>query len=117
MVPFRRNDSPGPSADKGIEGGEVIRRREITVEREFLSIRSTPEHSFTADCPYCGHEVQMLSADAAALAVQTTTRAIHRWVEEGRLHFIEPGSGRLFVCSKSLQQLSSTPQIPSGESQ
>jgi hypothetical protein len=89
---------------KSIDRPEVLRRYEITVEREYLSVKCQPGQGFTARCAECGHDVTMLSPDAAAEAAGTTSRIVYRWVEEKRVHFIEPGSGKVFICSESLQQ-------------
>jgi hypothetical protein len=107
-----RNVAAEGVPEKPAGRGEVVRRYEITVEREFLAVRSQADLSFAAFCPQCGHNVNMMHPDAAAAAGGTTTRNIYRWSEQGRVHFIEPESGLLFVCSESLQRLSPALEAP-----
>ena len=101
-----RNVAADGVPEKPAGRGEVVRRYEVTVEREFVGIRVRPGPNFTAFCPACGRNTNMLPPDAAAAAAGTTTRNIYRWIEESRVHFVEPEPGHIFICSESLQQLS-----------
>jgi hypothetical protein len=111
-----RNESEDGVPGKETHAGDVARRYEITVEREFLSVKSHAGQGSRAHCPHCGREVQMLPADLAAEAAGITARMIYRWVEEKRVHYIEPAPGVLLICSESLRGPSSLPQIGPGES-
>lgn len=115
MSKMPRNES---DSDPGKEtnAGDVARRYEITVEREFLSVKSRSGQGSCAHCPQCNREVQMLTPELAAETAGTTTRSIYRWVEERCVHFIEPASGVLLICSESLRGQSSLPRIGPGES-
>jgi hypothetical protein len=110
-----RNESDGSVPEKKPRAGDVARRYEITVEKEFLSIKSHSEQGSHAHCPQCGREVLMLSPELAAEAAGTTVRNIYRWVEEKRVHFIEPASSVLLICSESLRSQSTFPRIGPGE--
>jgi excisionase family DNA binding protein len=116
-VPAR--SAPGESSGSVGSSGEparVHRRVEITVEREVISVLGTVDQSFPALCKECGREVTMLTPEGAAAAVGTTARTVYRWVEDKQLHFMESGSGKVFVCSESLHALQRAKQISSGES-
>ena len=52
MPNLPRNPSPQALPDGNPEPGELLRRYEITIEREFLSIKRS-----TARCPDCGREI------------------------------------------------------------
>jgi hypothetical protein len=106
--------SGGPA--KAAETPEVLRRYEITVEREFVSLRSGSVQAYTALCESCGHNVTMLPPEQAAEAAGIAVRSVYRWVEDKRVHFIEADSGRLFLCSDSLQALLRSTQLSPGES-
>jgi hypothetical protein len=104
----------GPA--KPAEAPEVLRRYEITVEREFVLLRSGPLQAYTALCESCGYNVTMLPPEQAAEVAGIAVRAVYRWVEEKRVHFVESNSGRLFLCSDSVQALLRSNQLSSGES-
>ena len=109
-------DLSSDSSEKPAETQEVVRRYEITVEREFVSLRYEPAQVHTAFCESCGHNVTMLPPEQAAAAAGVTVRAIYRWVEEKRVHFIESDSGRLFLCSDSFQPLLRSTELSPGDS-
>jgi len=115
MPNMSRNESENGVPEKETNAGDVARRYEITVEREFLSVKSKAGQESRVHCPHCDREVLMLTPELAAEAARTTVRSIYRWVEEKRVHFIEPASGVLLICSESLRGLSSLPRIGPGE--
>jgi len=116
LLPRNAAADKAPKPEKALDRPEVLRRYEITVEREFVSLRSQSGQSCAMYCASCAHEVNMLPPEIAADAAGTTTRTIYRWVEEKRVHFFEPSSGKLLICSESLRQLSRSNQLSSGES-
>lgn len=82
------------------------RRTELTIETEnVLIIRNKKRKSFSANCKICGCDSQMITPKQAALIIQTTQREIFRLVEENKLHFVEFQDGDLFVCAKSLCEI------------
>jgi hypothetical protein len=109
-------DLTGSGSAKPAETPEVLRRYEITVEREFISLRGGPLQAYTALCQSCGHNVTMLPPEQTAEVAGVAVRAVYRWVEEKRVHFIESNSGRLFLCSDSVQVLLRSNQLSPGES-
>jgi hypothetical protein len=108
-------DLSSSGSAKPAETPAVLRRYEITVEREFVSLRNGPVQAYTALCESCGHNVTMLPPEQVAEVAGVAVRAVYRWVEEKRAHFIESSSGRLFLCSDSVQALLRSNQLSSGE--
>jgi excisionase family DNA binding protein len=53
-------------------------------------------------CGQCVREAQMLTPHEAAVLRGVSQLTVYRWVESGRLHFIETPGGELFVCLASL---------------
>lgn len=81
---------------------EGVRRTEITVEREIVSMRLGPGSSYQCFCPQCGVEVLMITAEAASATIGATRRQIYRWIEENRFHIEETRTGETFLCVASL---------------
>jgi hypothetical protein len=103
-----------------IERPEVLRRYEVTVEREFVAVRSQTDEEFMAFCPGCGHDVVMITPERGANAIGCGVRMVYRWIEEKKVNFVEPGAGKVFVCFESVQRASGFmdgfKEISSGES-
>jgi hypothetical protein len=94
---------------------ERVRRYEITVEREFVLLRSGPDQRRLLSCPECGHEVAMLQPDEVAEAASISPLAVYQWILERRVHFIEAGPGKVFVCADSVQALQQINELSRGE--
>jgi hypothetical protein len=110
-----RSLSAGPAPEQTPAHPEVLRRYEITVERELVVLRKNIVENYTTFCRECGRDVSMMPPDSAAEVAGTTARNVYRWVEEKRVHIDEPATGKLFICSESLQQLSTLTHIsPAG---
>jgi hypothetical protein len=103
-----------------IERPEVLRRYEVTVEREFVSMRGRADEEYTAFCPGCGHGVVMITPERGANAVGCGVRMVYRWIEEKKVNFVELGVGKVFVCFESVQRAASfrdgSIEISSGDS-
>jgi len=54
----------------------------------------------------------MISSEEAAAIAGVSSRTIYRWVEAGRIHFIETAAGGLRICSNSIVN-----RLPSAGSQ
>jgi len=78
------------------------RTTEITIERRrsFAARRTTKRK--LSYCPICAREGEFVTPEEAAARASVTTRTIYRWLENGKLHFIETPGGELLVCSESL---------------
>ena len=82
-----------------------IRRTEVTVETdEILIIRSSQEIA-VAPCPECAGTTVMISPEQAAMVTCTNVRAIYRFLEAGRVHYVEVPGGALLVCPDSILKL------------
>ena len=87
---------------KGRAGSEVVRRTEITIEREVVSMRFDAESGYQGFCPQCDNVVLMVSAEAACATIGATRRQVYRWIEENRFHVQETRCGEAFLCSASV---------------
>jgi len=79
------------------------KRTEITIETEEFHILRGALRSARAWCGECQAEVRMMSVDEAATAAGVNERTIYRWVESGKVHFMETLQGSLLVCLASLR--------------
>lgn len=78
------------------------RRTEILLEiTQLLVIKRSGKTGF-AWCENCARNVPMISTERAAIIACQSTRTIYRWVEAGRLHFMEKPEGQLLICLDSL---------------
>jgi len=82
----------------------VRRRRKITVETRQLLVIHKPKGITYAWCVACAGQVEMISAEQAAVIADVSLRAICRWVDAERLHFKEDANGMLSICLNSLLQ-------------
>lgn len=80
------------------------RRIEIIVEAERTVLVAGTILRRDRWCAACAATVPFLWAPEASLACDVPVRSIFRWVEEGRVHFIEERRD-LVVCVPSLQRL------------
>ena len=80
------------------------RRTEMTIETHRVFVMSSSGNSRLGYCPQCAAETRMIMPEAAALMSCVSTRTIFRWVETGRIHFMETSEGILFVCLQSLME-------------
>ncbi len=78
------------------------RRTEITIETEKLLVVTSRKSATLATCSSCAGQVKMVTAAEAAILTGIGTRSVYRWIEEGRVHFLEPSDGLLLVCLNSL---------------
>ena len=52
-------------------------------------------------CHACVNGADMLTPHEAAINTGVSQRTIYRWIEDGRIHFVETTDGSLFVCLTS----------------
>lgn len=79
------------------------RRTEITLKTtEVIVIRGLPL-GMTKRCSECTGLSWMISPIEAAALTGRSSREIYRLIEDGKLHFMEPEPGFMFVCLKSLE--------------
>lgn len=81
-----------------------VRRIRISMEtKQVLVIRS----SRRIWCPECGEGAQMVTPEEAAGVSGVATRAIYRWLEEGKIHFCSSREGTPLTCLNSILRLKS----------
>jgi excisionase family DNA binding protein len=74
---------------------------EVTIEKDEVVVVRRMARGVRGLCPSCRTEVLLLTADEAATLAGTSLRTIYRWVEAGKLHYVESGS-HILVCPNSL---------------
>lgn len=80
---------------------KATRSIEITVEREDILLIRKPLRRDR--CAVCG--CPMLTLEEAIPLTGESSRAIHRRVETGQIHFAETEEGTLSICLDSLSRL------------
>lgn len=77
------------------------RRLEIVVEtRQRLTLKKS-QHAPTVLCERCAGP--LILADEAVVLTGLSSRAIHRMVEDGEVHFAETPAGALLICPNSFR--------------
>jgi hypothetical protein len=79
-------------------------RAEITIETHRLLVIRRRGQSIRGWCDGCKAEVELITANDAAVRAEVGSRTIYRWIENGSIHFIED-LGVLLVCAASLPVL------------
>ena len=79
------------------------KRMEITIESSLQVIRPSPNHAL-AWCEACSSSVPWITPEEAAVLANVSTRTVYRWVEAGRLHFIETARRAILICPNSLSR-------------
>jgi len=75
-----------------------MRRTVTTIEtHETLIVRRLTSFPVLR-CAACLNEAEMLAPHDAARLTGISQRTIYRWIEDGRIHFVESPDGGLFVC-------------------
>lgn len=81
----------------------IRKRTETIIEtHEVWVIRRQGSAGPAAMCATCEARPPMAKPAEAARLAGVNTRTVYRWVEAGRVHFIEVPEGDLFVCLASL---------------
>jgi excisionase family DNA binding protein len=80
------------------------KRTTITFETERLLVISK-RRSLTATCGACEEQVKLVTIDEAAKIVGVGSLVVYRWTDVGKLHLIEIGGRKLFICFNSLSAL------------
>ena len=69
---------------------------------------SKRQERFEAFCPECKSLVEMTTPQIAAILTRSNEREIYRFIETGKVHFVE--TDRVLICLKSLTETLSEPQ-------
>ena len=75
---------------------------EITIERRRSVMTRRTTKRRLSYCPICARESEFVTPEEAAAVASVTSRTIYRWLENGKLHFIEMPGGELLICAESL---------------
>jgi excisionase family DNA binding protein len=78
------------------------RRTKITVQTERLLIIPRRNNATRLWCDRCKGPVTMISSEEASAIAGVSSRTIYRWVEAGRIHFMETDTGALRICVNSI---------------
>ena len=82
-----------------------IRRTEVTVETDEVTIIRSSQEVFAPLCEECSEAVVMITPEQAAMTTWTSIRAIYRGLEAGWVHHAETPGGSLLVCPDSILKL------------
>ena len=78
----------------------VKQKTEIEIEFSETIAYSKPRDRSRAICPQCQSPTEMTAPHIAATLTGTTEREIYRFVETGKVHFIETAG--ILICLNSL---------------
>jgi excisionase family DNA binding protein len=87
------------------------KRIELTIETERLLVVTRRKSASRARCSECAGQVKMVTADEAATLAGVNSRTVYRWIEEGKVHFLEPSDGLPLICLNSLYDLTASKGI------
>lgn len=79
----------------------MTKRTEITIEQSRRLVIHRSNCSLKAWCETCLNVTPMITPAEAAAVRNVSSRIIYRWIEEGKLHFIEAWQ-ELLICAESL---------------
>lgn len=81
-------------------------KTEITIDtHRVLTIKRAARYRLVL-CKECGGQVQVVTADEAAILAGTSSRAIYQLIEARRVHFAETADRLVLICLNSLGNLS-----------
>lgn len=84
---------------------------EIEVKETIAYFRRSERHE--AFCPECESVVEMSTPQVAAILTEFTEREIFRFIETGKVHFVE--TERVLVCLNSLTAIPTATLVIDGE--
>jgi hypothetical protein len=89
------------------DSGDSVTKRKtrITFESERLLVIRRPTSRAHRWCAACADDVQVVTAEDAAIVADRSMAAICCAIDEARLHAVENGDGLLLVCLNSLLKL------------
>ena len=79
-----------------IRGTAVIRKTRVVVVRP-------PQIPVLQRCPVCSRKVEMVIPEEAARRSEVSPRTMYRWLDAGRVHFLELADGEVLVCLNSIE--------------
>ena len=81
------------------------RTTRITFENERLLVIRQPSSRARRWCGVCNDDVQVVTAEDAAIVADRALATIHLEVEAARLHAADGGGDQLLICLNSLLKL------------
>jgi hypothetical protein len=78
-----------------IRGTLEVRKTRVVVVR-------SPQDPVLQRCPVCRRKVEMVIPEEAARRCQVSPRTMYRWLESGRVHFVELSDAEVLVCLNSI---------------
>jgi hypothetical protein len=88
-------------------------KTEIEFELSETVMYSRRGERFETFCPQCKSLVEMTTPQVAAILTGSTEREVYRFIETGKVHFVE--TDRVFICLKSLTETLSEPPLELGD--
>ena len=79
----------------------MLRTRTTVENHETVVIRSSGRLNRVL-CPECMESVALVSLDQAVMLSGVSSRAVYRWIEEGRIHFVEMPARGALICPATL---------------
>lgn len=100
MINSHGQDDEGGRAERA----GMIRKKKtrITIRSEQVFVIRRAGRNLTAWCTECDSLVNMIGPEEAMAVSGVSSREIYRWVEAGRVHFLETPEGFLLICPDSL---------------
>ena len=92
---------------------DKTRRAVTTIETHEVWVVRRPADVANILCADCPGADGMLTPEQAAHQAGVSQRTIHRWIEDGRIHFAETANGGLFVCLAPLLLEEGAQECPS----
>ena len=78
------------------------RKLTLTITKIRRQTSTAPVHLLRANCPDCGHEVELVNAAQAAAALEITEASLATLSAGGQVHAFETVNGQLKFCKNSL---------------
>ena len=85
-------------------GGKKTYRREIISETQQLLLIAKSGKQKILPCDICGGDSLMISPALLTQTLGISERKIFRFIEAGRVHFVEDEGGKITVCLESLNK-------------
>jgi hypothetical protein len=79
-----------------IRGSATVRKTRVVVVRP-------PQIPVFQRCPVCRRKVEMVIPEEAARRSAVSPRTMYRWLDAGRVHFLELADGEVLICLNSIE--------------
>lgn len=79
---------------------KITRRTKVFIKTERKFSARQQSAGEPVNCQQCAE--QMIPAQTSADFFGISSRLIYRWIETGKIHFIETDANEIYVCSDSI---------------